>query len=122
MLAFHQALLELEQEGGVEARAARYRHNRDLLVEGMRHLGFTAYVPVTLQGHIITSFLYPDDPTFDFERFYTLLNERGFVIYPGKVSTADCFRIGNIGRLFDSDIRALLAAVADVQTLMKADT
>ncbi|MBI1321385.1 MAG: 2-aminoethylphosphonate--pyruvate transaminase [Candidatus Hydrogenedens sp.] len=113
LLAFHQALLELEQEGGVPGRGARYRNNYDTLVAGMRAMGFREYLPAELQGYIITSFLYPDDPKWDFEDFYTRLNERGFTIYPGKVSNADCFRIGNIGRIFESDVRDLLAAIRE---------
>jgi len=77
----------------------------------MRRLGFKEYVPVSLQGHIITSFRSPQSPAFDFGNFYALLNDRGFVIYPGKVSDEDGFRIGNIGRLSTSDVRSLLGAV-----------
>ncbi|MCA9188211.1 MAG: 2-aminoethylphosphonate--pyruvate transaminase [Pirellulaceae bacterium] len=113
ILAFHQALVELAQEGGIAARAQRYQQNYRCLVDGMAKLGFEEYLPRDLQGYIITSFRYPEHPQFDFEQFYSLLNERGFVIYPGKVSNADCFRIGNIGRLFPSDVRALLGAIAD---------
>ena len=66
------------------------------------------------QGIIITSFLFPDDPNFSFDAFYEALNTRDYVIYPGKVSDADCFRIGNIGRIFEADVRALLAAIREV--------
>ena len=114
LLAFHQALKELQQEGGVAGRAARYQRNNAVLAEGMRARGFREYLRPELQGYIITSFLYPADPAWDFETFYRLLNERGYTIYPGKVSNADCFRIGNIGRVFESDIRDLLGAIADV--------
>lgn len=113
LLAFHQALLELEQEGGVAARGKRYQQNYETLVAGMRALGFSAYLPEELQGYIITSFFYPDDPKWDFETFYRLLNERNYVIYPGKVSNANCFRIGNIGRTNVADICDLLAAIRD---------
>ena len=80
----------------------------------MRALGFSEYLPPERQGYIITSFRYPDRPDFDFEAFYNALNECGFVIYPGKVSDADCFRIGHIGRLFPSEMRALVAAIREV--------
>lgn len=113
LLAFHQALLELDQEGGVPGRATRYRHNYETLIAGMREIGFEEYLDPELQGYIITSFRYPSDPGWDFERFYTLLNDRGYVIYPGKVSNADCFRIGNIGRIFPADVRDLLCAIRD---------
>jgi len=118
LLAFHQAVRELQQEGGVPGRAARYKHNNDVLVEGMRKLGFKEYLPTDLQGYIITSFLYPDSPAWNFETFYKQLNDRGYTIYPGKVSNADCFRIGNIGRIFESDIRDLLAAIEAVSREM----
>jgi 2-aminoethylphosphonate-pyruvate transaminase len=111
LLAFHQALLELEQEGGVEARAARYRQNYRTLIDGMRAMGFQEYLAPELQSYIITSFLYPDDPNFSFAEFYARLNEKGYVIYPGKVSKGNCFRIGHIGRIFPSDVKDLLAAI-----------
>jgi 2-aminoethylphosphonate-pyruvate transaminase len=114
ILAFEQALNELAAEGGVHGRARRYRENYECLIAGMRKMGFEEYVPADLQGYIITSFHYPRDETFDFEEFHQRLNERGFVIYPGKVTDADCFRIGNIGRIFAEDVRALLAAIAEV--------
>lgn len=113
LLAFDQALAELEQEGGVVGRAQRYRQNYETLVAGMRKLGFVEYVPAELQGYIITSFRFPQDERFDFDEFYLRLSDSGYVIYPGKVSDADCFRIGNIGRLYPSDVRALLHAICD---------
>ena len=111
LLAFEQALMELQAEGGVAGRAGRYRDNHQLLVTGMRELGFTDYLPPELQGTIITAFYYPDHSRFEFDEFYSRLNDKGIVIYPGKVSDIDCLRIGNIGHLFESDIQALLAAV-----------
>ncbi len=111
ILAFEQALRELQAEGGVEGRAARYRANYGALVAGMRDIGFAEYLRSELQGTIITAFCYPTHPHFQFEEFYTRLNDKGFVIYPGKVSSTDCFRIGNIGRLFECDILAVLAAI-----------
>src|SRR5690606_21551672 len=96
LLAFHQALIELEAEGGPAGRMARYERNHQVLVEGMRKLGFEEYLTPAVLGPIITSFRYPDGD-FDFETFYNALNDHGFVIYPGKVSNADCFRVGHIG-------------------------
>ena len=112
-LAFHQALRELEEEGGVEARGARYRENQRTLVEGMRSMGFREYLRPELQGPIITSFHYPDDPGFSFEDFYEKLNRRDCVIYPGKLSRGKCFRIGTVGRIFPRDVKNLLAAVEE---------
>lgn len=112
ILAFHTALDELELEGGVTARGARYRRNHQILVEGMKQLGFRPYLPPAIQSYIITSFYYPKDPKFTFDEFYGKLSDHGFIIYPGKISQADTFRIGSIGRLFEADMRALLAAIA----------
>ncbi len=113
LAAFRQALAELEAEGGVPGRAERYRKNYETLIAGMRQMGFKEYIKPEDQGYIITSFLYPDDPNFSFAEFYESLNQKDYVIYPGKVSDADCFRIGNIGRIFEADIKALLAAIRE---------
>jgi 2-aminoethylphosphonate-pyruvate transaminase len=114
LLAFDQALNELHSEGGVAGRGERYRANSETLRRGMRNFGFAEYVPLPLQSYIITSFRYPADTRFDFAEFYNRLSEKGFVIYPGKVSDANCFRIGTIGRIFSSDVSALLRAVGQV--------
>jgi 2-aminoethylphosphonate-pyruvate transaminase len=114
LLAFAQALKELREEGGVAARAERYRANRATLLAGMRRLGFREYLAPERQSDVITSFRYPEDPAFDFEEFYRLLAARGMVIYPGKVSRADCFRIGTIGRIFAEQVKALLAEIEAV--------
>lgn len=118
LLAFHEALLELEAEGGIQGRAIRYKANYGVLVWGMRELGFDEYLAPEDQGYIITSFRYPGDTRFNFQQFYDLLNARGYIIYPGKVSDADCFRIGNIGRIGESDVRDLLAAIANILETM----
>ena len=77
----------------------------------MRRLGFQLYLRPEHQSYIITSFYYPDDSNFSFETFYERLNRNGFVIYPGKLTQADCFRIGNIGQVFPGDVARLLAAI-----------
>lgn len=114
IMAFRQALHELDREGGIAARERRYKENKRILDEGMNQLGFTAYLRPEIQGHIISSFLYPDDERFNFERFYQKLSARGFIIYPGKLSAANAFRIGNIGQIFPDDVRALLKAIEEV--------
>ncbi|MEE9148343.1 MAG: 2-aminoethylphosphonate--pyruvate transaminase [Candidatus Tectomicrobia bacterium] len=113
LIAFHQALLELEAEGGIEGRAQRYRTNYETLIDGMRTLGFQAYLKPEDTSYIITTFHFPPDPHFHFEEFYRRLHDKGYAIYPGKVSDAACFRIGTIGRIFASDVRALLAGIGD---------
>ena len=114
VLALEQALDELEREGGVAGRAARYRANHERLVAGMRALGFRSVVDREHQSDVITSFHYPDDPAFSFEEFYARLRDRNFVIYPGKLTHARSFRIGTIGRIYPQDIDALVAAVRGV--------
>jgi 2-aminoethylphosphonate-pyruvate transaminase len=111
LLAFRQALRELDDEGGAVGRAKRYAANHAALVDGMRRMNFREYVPAELQSHIITSFLFSEDPNFEFKEFYQRLSDRGMVIYPGKLTEVDCFRIGNIGRIFESDIESLLTAI-----------
>jgi len=121
ILAFRQALRELHAEGGVEGRGRRYAENHCVLLESMTSIGFNTYVDREHQGYIITSFYYPDDDNFDFEQFYQLLSDQGFVIYPGKVGNADCFRIGSIGRLDANDVRDLLLAVTETLDTMGVD-
>lgn len=108
--AFKQAMDELKAEGGVEARYRRYCENHDVLVGGMRSLGFKTLLPDEIQSPVITSFLYPH-AGFDFKGFYAQLKEKGFVIYPGKISQADTFRIGNIGDVYPDDFRRLVEAI-----------
>ncbi|MES1225136.1 MAG: 2-aminoethylphosphonate--pyruvate transaminase, partial [Bacteroidota bacterium] len=105
---------ELEEEGGIDAREKRYQANKKILDDGMAALGFRQYLEPGIQGHIITSFLYPSDPNFNFDRFYQKLNDRGFIIYPGKLSKADAFRIGNIGQIFPGDVKNLVTAICEV--------
>ena len=114
ILAFDQALKELEIEGGIDGRAHRYKENYQKLIEGMRLLGFKEYLEPEKQSYIITSFLYPQHPNFSFKAFYKKLNDKGYVIYPGKHSHADCFRIGNIGKIYGDDIDLLLIAIKEV--------
>jgi 2-aminoethylphosphonate-pyruvate transaminase len=114
LLAFNRAIEELEIEGGIKARERRYSDNNTLLTIGMKNLGFRLFLSDDVRSHIITSFLYPEDPEFSFEKFYSKLNEKGFIIYPGKLGEIDCFRIGNIGRIYLDDIEKLTDAVEEV--------
>jgi 2-aminoethylphosphonate-pyruvate transaminase len=111
IVAFEQALREHEEEGGVAGRGARYRENCRILVEGMRALGFETLLPDRLQAPIIVTFRMPADPKFHFESFYDRLREKGYVIYPGKLTVADSFRIGCIGRLGAAEMKGALAAI-----------
>ncbi|MDH3218795.1 MAG: 2-aminoethylphosphonate--pyruvate transaminase [Gammaproteobacteria bacterium] len=112
LLAFDQALSEFEEEGGVAGRGGRYRENCELLVAGMRRLGFRTLLPDELQAPIIVTFHMPTNPEFDFDAFYDGLKQQGYVIYPGKLTVADSFRMGCIGRLGAGQIQGALDAVA----------
>lgn len=114
IVSFHQALAEFRQEGGQPGRGRRYAENCKILIDGMRELGFTPLLPEELQAPIIVTFHMPKDPKFVFQTFYDSLKGRGYVIYPGKLTVADSFRIGCIGRLDASHMRGALAAIADV--------
>lgn len=114
IVAFHQALEEFWAEGGVTGRGGRYAENCRILIDGMNELGFKVLLPAHLQAPIIVTFHMPKDPAFDFQRFYNGLSARGFLIYPGKLTVADSFRIGCIGRLYPKDMHSALEAVRDV--------
>ncbi len=122
ILAFDQALRELEQEGGIAGREKRYAANHRRLVDGMRALGFREYLPEALQSIIITAFLYPEHPRFDFDELYRRMSDQGFVLYPGKLSDAECFRIGSIGHIDESDVAAMLAALERSLEAMGVET
>ncbi len=114
IVAFEKALEEHAAEGGVAGRGARYRSNCRILVEGMRAMGFETLLPDRLQAPIIVTFRMPADPNFHFDSFYDRLRERGYVIYPGKLTVADSFRIGCIGRIGETEMRGALEAVRAV--------
>jgi 2-aminoethylphosphonate-pyruvate transaminase len=114
IVALHQAIQEYREAGGQPGRLARYANNCRVLVEGMRALGFRTLLPDAMQAPIIVTFHMPADPRFQFQRFYDGLKDRGYVIYPGKLTVADSFRIGCIGRLDEGHMRGALAAVAEM--------
>ena len=111
VLAFSQALKELEAEGGIPARSRRYRENNDLLNEGMKGMGFEPYIDSAHQGPIITTFFYPKGVSFEFAEFYQYIKDRGYAIYPGKLTDRDTFRIGNIGEIYREDIEKVLGII-----------
>jgi 2-aminoethylphosphonate-pyruvate transaminase len=104
--AFSKALDELTLEGGVPARYKRYRTNNNLLRQKLSNLGINAYIIKEFQAPIITTFLFPSED-FNFNHFYHYVRERGFVIYPGKLTDINTFRIGNIGEIYEEDILQL---------------
>jgi 2-aminoethylphosphonate-pyruvate transaminase len=115
--ALHAALELHAQEGGVAARAVRYQDNCSTLIAGMRQLGFVPYLREADQAPIITTFHAPQHPAYDFPSFYQLMREKGFVLYPGKLTRAATFRIGCIGAISRQDITRMLHAVR--QTMLE---
>lgn len=111
VVAFLEALLQHEEEGGVRGRGARYGRNRDAMVAGMRNIGFETLLEDSWLSPIITTFFCPAHPSFTFQRFYDELKSRGFIIYPGKLTEAESFRIGTIGQVNEQVMIALLDAV-----------
>lgn len=120
--AFAQALDELDAEGGVAKRHARYCENQQTLVAGLAKIGFDALLPTEFQSPIITAFLYPDDSRFEFRDLYDGLKKRRFVIYPGKVSQAETFRVGTIGHVFPEDVCELIKAFSAVNDELRLGT
>lgn len=116
--AFLEALKMHAEEGGVAGRGARYASNRNVLVAGMRGLGFATLLPDRWLSPIIVTFFCPADPRFHFARFYDAMKLRGFILYPGKLTAVDSFRIGCIGHIDDAVMRAVVAAVGDTLTEM----
>lgn len=107
VLAFAKAIEELKEEGGIPARSKRYYDNNRLLIRKMKDMGIQAYIGEEHQGPIITTFFYPEHHNFSFQEMYQFIKERGYAIYPGKVTDADTFRIGNIGEIYEEDILKL---------------
>ncbi len=113
--AFLQALYELEEEGGIDKRYERYSKNQKTLVNGMRDIGFKTLLPDYMHSPVITSFLSPAQEKYSFKKFYDRLKENGFVIYPGKVTQGDTFRIGNIGEVYPDDMVKLVKTIGEVK-------
>jgi 2-aminoethylphosphonate-pyruvate transaminase len=111
--AFMAALERHKSEGGVAARGARYMRNRDVLVDGMRALGFETLLDQRWLSPIIVTFFCPSDPAFDFGQFYALMKDRGFIIYPGKLTVVESFRLGCIGQMDEYVMRQVIVAAGE---------
>ena len=109
VLAFAKAIREMKEEGGIPARNRRYTQNNAFLIEEMEKLGFHTYIDRKHQGPIITTFFYPENCNYTFAEMYEFIKARGYAIYPGKVTEAETFRIGNIGEIYHEDIEKLIA-------------
>ena len=111
--ALHAALEQFVAEGGQPARGARYRRNCDVLIDGMTRLGFKLFLEPRHQAPIIVTFHAPADPHYDFQKFYDRVREKGFVLYPGKLTQVDTLRVGCIGAIDEHVVRAAVHAIAD---------
>ncbi len=120
--AFLEALRLHEAEGGVAGRGARYANNRDVLVAGMRGLGFETLLKDRWLSPIIVTFFCPAHERFAFDRFYALMKDKGFVIYPGKLTVVDSFRVGCIGRMDEHVMRRVVEAAAASLAEMGVDS
>jgi len=113
LLALANALKRHEAEGGIPARNARYRQNWQRLVDGLRQHGFVTFLPDEYASPIIATFHDPDDPNYSFPDFYAAMEKRGFVIFPGRLTSAHTFRVGTMGDLTEADISLIIRAVLD---------
>jgi len=120
--AFLKALEMHEAEGGVRGRGARYGLNRDILVSGMRELGFETLLDDRWLSPIIVTFFNPAHPAFSFQAFYDLMKAKGFIIYPGKLTVVDSFRVGCIGRMDEHVMRRVVAAAGECLAEMGVDS
>ena len=111
--ALDAALEQFFGEGGRAARGARYRRNCEVLIEGMTRLGFKLFLEPKHQAPVIVTFHAPSDPNYDFQKFYDRVREKGFVLYPGKLTQVDTLRVGCIGAIDEHVIRAAVHAIAD---------
>ncbi|GJE58716.1 2-aminoethylphosphonate--pyruvate transaminase [Methylobacterium trifolii] len=111
--ALHEALLQYEDEGGLPARHAKYARNCEVLIRGMERLGLRSFLPARIQAPIIVTFHAPADPKYRFADFYAAVRERGFILYPGKLTQVETFRVGCIGHVESADMERAVEAVAD---------
>ncbi len=111
VIAFLQALKEFEKEGGLKKRYQKYKKNRDVLIKEMNNIGFKCLLEDRLQSPIIVTFISPKDKKFIFSKFYKFLKLNNFIIYPGKMTNIETFRIGCIGQIKPNDIKNLVKSI-----------
>lgn len=118
VMAFHAALEQHAAEGGQAGRLARYTANGAALVAGMKAMGFRVFLDPAIQAPIIYTFHAPADPAYEFKRFYAEVRERGFVLYPGKLTQLETFRVGCIGAIGPSEMHLATLAIGDALRAM----
>jgi 2-aminoethylphosphonate-pyruvate transaminase len=111
--AFRAALDQFLAEGGTPARGARYRRNCETLIEGMTALGFRVFLPRAVQAPVIVTFHAPGDAAYAFKAFYEKVRARGYILYPGKLTQVETFRVGCIGAIDVNEMRNAVSAVAE---------
>ena len=109
--ALAEAMRQFEEEGGQPARLARYTRNYEALVSGMQALGFAPFLDPAIQAPIIVTFHAPADPHYAFRPFYDAVRDNGFILYPGKLTERETFRVGCIGAIGPDEMKAAVAAV-----------
>lgn len=112
VVALAEAIAQFEEEGGQPARLARYQRNYTTLVDGMARLGFRPFLDPAIQAPIIVTFHAPADSRYDFRKFYASARERGFVLYPGKLTQVETFRVGCIGAIGPREMEQAVQAIA----------
>ncbi len=112
--ALRAAVDQFKDEGGQPARLARYTDNCRTLVDGMRALGFRTYLADAVQAPIIVTFHAPADPAYQFKAFYEAARARGYILYPGKLTQVETFRVGCIGAIDANEMRNVVSAVGAV--------
>jgi 2-aminoethylphosphonate-pyruvate transaminase len=113
VVALNAALDQFIAEGGQPARLARYTANFETLIAGMRELGLRAFLPAAIQAPIIVTFHAPADPKYAFNDFYERVRAKGFILYPGKLTQVETFRVGCIGAIGPEEMRHAVNAVRD---------
>jgi 2-aminoethylphosphonate-pyruvate transaminase len=111
--AFRAALDQFKAEGGTPARGARYRKNCETLIDAMTALGFRSFLPRAVQAPVIVTFHAPGDPAYNFKSFYEKVRARGYILYPGKLTQVETFRVGCIGAIDFNEMRNVASAIAD---------
>ena len=119
--AFRAALDQFKAEGGTPARGARYRSNCETLIEGMAALGFRAFLPRAVQAPVIVTFHAPPDPAYNFKAFYENVRSRGYILYPGKLTQVETFRVGCIGAIDANEMRNVISAIAETLKEMRVN-
>jgi 2-aminoethylphosphonate-pyruvate transaminase len=120
--ALDAAIQQYQEEGGRAARGARYARNCAELIDGMERVGFRTYLPRAIQAPIIVTFHAPIDAAYGFAKFYAEVKRRGFILYPGKLTQIETFRVGCMGHFGPGGMQAAVAAIVAALKAMDVNT